>query len=1192
MSTRNDIEDALAAVEAQRGILLENDVVDVALMALREKLTALQSSPSMQQHEEICVLVADMSGFTAMSEFMDAEEVRDTINAVWRKLDRVILNWSGKIDKHLGDGVIALFGMPSPQEDSAYCAVMAALDMHLALQLFNEQEMRRLLGVGPMRAERRIQMRIGVHIGPVYFGQVGTADEVTAVGDTVTIANYLEEASPVGGVLISEAVHEKIQPLFETAANGSFTPDETGDPIETFVVQKEFGQGVYQMSANLSLDTRFVGRGDELNMLQESLQVALDNNRTQIVTIIGDAGDGKTRLLYEFERLVTLLPDQVCIVRGSGHSGISQKSYGLIRSLLDNYFDIHPQNTPAIAEQKILQGIIDNLDEGYDRAHQIAESIMQLLGYAEIERHANRMTTRPLTLYWEASLNMQGRQRDIQGEGFLNLAQLFTAVTRKHAATILLLEDFHNADEGSYDFLDFLTQVYRDLPLLVVALARPAIFDKRPSWRIVEAGERQEIKLERLSLIDSRHMLTELLQKLEAMPLRLMDVIGSVAEGNPYAINELVNIFLQEGVLEDHGGSWQANMGQLLELPSPPTVLNLWRGQMAKLPEDQQRVLQKAAVFGNEFWDAGLLALDEAGHPLGALELDNLIQALLAGGWITRQPTSPLPNSHQYSFRHESMSRIVYEQIPEATRKLFHSQVASWLISQSLPTTTRLLSTIAHHLHLAENNKLAAEWYGRAAKQARLNLALETASFYYKQAIQTLPQDDQSLPSLVDFHEGCAIVLRKQARFQESTAAYLQMRAAAEELVDATAKARALSGEFLNHFLLENLKDALDSVRPMEAIAKELNDTELETVAASARGWLALLAGQTKIAGEVARNVYKQSGSLEVSNGRAFSRAFVGALACELGRYDQATEMTNMARRMFASFGESLWEILLWAQSGRVMAEQWQLDTAVLHYQKCFQIAQNVGDRFGTLIALRQLGLMAYYQSEYLQAEIYLEQALAQAEKSQNQVFLAYLATDLGQLYLTQAMISPQTVNEIAQQEEHMHLAERWFKRAVRLAQRAERPMHRVRSIAGLGQLKLDDHLIDDALDHAHEAVMLAEKTLQQRPTKANRISTAVAWRTLGNVLSKVPQKNMQATIRNKKVGAKRCYGRSRQLLEEVGISGDLEMARTLRAWALIEFRRDNIDAATPLASEARTILRRLGRKNEAERIKELMGSE
>jgi tetratricopeptide (TPR) repeat protein len=550
-----------------------------------------------------------------------------------------------------------------------------------------------------------------------------------------------------------------------------------------------------------------------------------------------------------------------------------------------------------------------------------------------------------------------------------------------------------------------------------------------------------------------------------------------------------------------------------------------------------------------------------------------------------------VPNTHQYHFRHDRLQQSIYETIASETAVAYHAQAAAWLAAQPLPTTVRLLRLIAFQLHQANEMNRAAEWYGRAAVQARIDLALETATYYYRRALALLPQTEANQLSRIKFLEGEAVVLRKQARFNEAIVAYQAMQevAAQENSLDQTAVARAYSGEFLCHFLTDELRNALESVRPLETIAQNSHDPTYTTIAQAARGWIALAAGQAKVAADMAREVYTNSRSLEPSPGRAFSRAFVGDMAREMGRYDQAYEMTELARDMFASFGETMWEILMLAQLGQITGEQWNLHTAVAHYDQALEIARNNGDRFGAILALHGLGQIYYQQGAFPRAELAYQRALSLVEHSQNQLYLAYLANSLGQLHLSQALNAPQSAQDIAHQEDQMNQAARWFERALRLAHKTDKPLIRVASLIGMAQLDLEDHELDKAQEKAREAVMLAERTLQQRPIKHIKRDTAVAWRILGSVLAKVPQKNQQAIIGGKSVDAIACFSRSRQLLDEIGVSGNLDKALTLRAWALLEMRRDHVQEAAPLAKTARELLVKLGRQREADHIQELM---
>ncbi|MCA9931642.1 MAG: adenylate/guanylate cyclase domain-containing protein, partial [Anaerolineales bacterium] len=429
MATFQDIENAIAVIETQR-VHLDSSVADISLMALREKLVDLQSQPAGEQYPQMTVLVADLSGFTAMSEMRDAEEVRDTMNAVWQKLDSVIVSWGGKIDKHVGDAVIALFGVPKQREDDQERAIQAALDMQLELALFNERG-REEGGQNRYRwsaPQAQLRMRIGVHSGPVFMGTVGASKEKTAVGDTVTIANQLEKNAPVEGVLISNDVFQQVANVFDVLPQKAIEIESHAQPLPVYVVKREKARPFYMSIRGIGgIQTRIVGRNEELEMLQDVLQTVIDGGMTQVVTVLGEAGVGKSRLLYEFEHLLALQPESINILRGRAQRQIGQRPYGLFRDLLGNHFDIHRRNSPAVAREKLVRGIGDVMTEDAAQSRESAHFIGQLLGFDF-----------SFSPYLQGILDDARRLRE---SAFQEMVSFMSAVSGQYAAAVLLLED-------------------------------------------------------------------------------------------------------------------------------------------------------------------------------------------------------------------------------------------------------------------------------------------------------------------------------------------------------------------------------------------------------------------------------------------------------------------------------------------------------------------------------------------------------------------------------------------------------------------------------------------------------------------------------------------------------------------------------------------------------------------------------
>ena len=256
MSEREQLEQAIAHMESQRTVL-GDAVVDATIATLSEKLAVLQLSPAYplpaEQRKQVTILFADASGFTEMSEVMDAEDVREMMNDLWARLDGAIVTHGGMVDKHVGDQVMALFGAPTAREDDPERAIRAALVMQAELHAFRETW------------QIPLEMRIGINTGPVLLGEIGTTAEYTAMGDAVNLASRLEEAAPKGGILISHNTYRHVRGVFEVQSLGSIRIRGRVESVQVYLVQEAKPRAFRVATRGVEgVETRMVGREAEL----------------------------------------------------------------------------------------------------------------------------------------------------------------------------------------------------------------------------------------------------------------------------------------------------------------------------------------------------------------------------------------------------------------------------------------------------------------------------------------------------------------------------------------------------------------------------------------------------------------------------------------------------------------------------------------------------------------------------------------------------------------------------------------------------------------------------------------------------------------------------------------------------------------------------------------------------------------
>ncbi len=1159
MFTRKEIEQAIATLEANQVVLTE-DVFTLTLDALRAKLAQLQTAPTSQQHVQMTILVADMSGFTSMSEFMDAETVRDTINAVWDRLDNVIVSWGGVVHKHVGDAVIALFGLPVTRDDDGERAVQAALDMQMELMLFNEKN------TGLLTGNQDLHMRIGIHTGPVVLGEVGAKNEYTVVGDAMTIANELEKYAPLDGILISQALYEQVHLYFDVESQTAVSLGEREKLTNVYAVEREKPQALRQMRGRASfLDNRLVGRNDILDELQNTLQLSIETSQPQVVTMLGRTGIGKSRLLYEFERLLTVMPDRAAIFKGGAADTAEWENYSLIRDLFVNYFDIRRRNSPAVARRKLLTGLTQYV-HGADVDRE-ANVVAQLLGFAVDE-------------LYEAEL-MQASFQEIRMAAFATMAAYFRALAEDYEAIVLFLEDIHWADEGSFDWLEYIVQECSDLPVYVVCTARPVLFEKRPSWQATQSaaeGTYHYIELQPLSFIDSRHLLTEMVSDVVAFPLTLTDQIVTGSDGVPLRLEEIVRILRLQGVIQSGNKGGYVDMEPLIALDGALSLQNLLQSQMRELPDVEQALLKKASVVGLTFWHDTLVHLrqdDEA--PLTLDEVLLLLLTLEQKGWVYQQRGTAFPDSQAFNFRHEFVHDAIYESIASDVRQQFHVQSATWLVTNQVEQATRYASVVADHFVRAEQWAEASSWYSRAAEQALAQNAQETAVNYYRHASRLLPDDLKTQNQRVRIHSDLGYLLCWMGSYDEAMESFMVVQTIAQSIDNQIAESRALEGEYLVHYFQEDWDAALKVCDELAALATKIDTPRLTVSALTSKGQVLAQIGETSTAVSLARQAYELGKEVDDPLAKGLSQALLGTIGVQLGHMAQALQATELALAYFQRAGNRLRERWMMAQLGDIAADQHNLEAAVAEYTECFQQAWTSRDFYSAVLSCRRLGDLAQRQWLFEEADMYYKRAHQLAEKASNEIYLAMIANDLGQLYLAQATLVPKSTMAFAQKEAYLQDAYRWLEKALKLGRQHNKLLTVCTAVAGLARLFLEDHLLEEAEAQAVESVTIIEDVVQKQAGRQAKRVAAFVWRILGEVLAKVPQNEAKVNINGQVLDATDCFTNSLKIWNELGDSDLLGKARTLRQWAIYELHQGNNKRFASMRAEAVRIYQQLG---------------
>ncbi|MBN1484877.1 MAG: tetratricopeptide repeat protein [Chloroflexia bacterium] len=721
MNERAQLEKAIAHMEAQRG-LLGDAIVDASIEAMRERLATLAPAhPAEQQRRYVTVLFADISGFTALGESMDAEELGEIMNHLWDRLDQTIRAYGGTIDKHMGDAVMALWGNETARENDPEQSVRAALKIQEQLIFLNRQA----------STPYPLHIRIGINTGLALLGEIGSTGEYTALGDTVNLAHRLEQAAPMNGILISYDTYRHVHGVFELQPLEPLQVKGKREPVQVYLVgqakERAFRLGTRGVEG---IETRMIGRALELRHLQQAFERTIEHGQLHMVTIIGEAGMGKSRLLHELENWLEQQPTPLRYFKARASPEMQNLPYALARDLFAFRFQIQDSDPVQVVREKIEGGVAEALPG--TEAQMQAHFIGQLLGFD-----------------FGNSPHLQGiivqsgpaDAQQLWDRALLYLGDYFRA-TAQQAVPVILLEDLHWADNSSLDLFEQLLPGISAEPLLLIGLARPTLFERRPRWGTGRPWQSQ-IHLEPLSSQDSQHLVREILQKVEQVPSTLPELVVSGAEGNPFYIEELIKMLIEDGVIVTNEPRWHIEPRRLTAVRVPPTLVGVLQARLDSLPLEERMILQQASVVGRTFWDSAVHCLSvSTEQDLSAEDLPQMLQALHQREMIFPRQTSLFADAQEYIFKHAILRQVTYESVLKRVRRAYHALVAEWLIEHSGARTSEYTGLIAEHLDLSGQSQEAIPYLSRAGEQAAAQFANSEAVNYFSRALELTPESD------------------------------------------------------------------------------------------------------------------------------------------------------------------------------------------------------------------------------------------------------------------------------------------------------------------------------------------------------------------------------------------------------------------------------------------------------------------
>ena len=1165
MKNHERILQAINVIATQR-ILLGDPIVNITLEALKEQLASLgvdHDLPHAQraaQRKQITILFANVTGFNSITQAIPDTNMLDIMNLLWQRLDKAITNQGGTIDKHIGDAVMGLFGVPMAREDDPERAIQAALTMRAALSDFANDMVSLInspllpqnftadstVGSGPLQ----LQMRIGINTGPVLLGGVGSGDEYTVIGDAVNVASRLERTAPAGGILISHDTYLLVRGIFDTEPLGPVTIRGKSDPVQVYLVLGAKPRRAFLTGRGVEgVETQMVGRDSEISLLQNGLQTAVSTGTGQIITIIGEAGVGKSRLIQEYIDWALAQPQEMPVFRGQIEQRMNQQPYALIRNMLSTYFDIQDSDPSHIVEKKMIQGIQKLTHLSSKEIQARAQTIGHLIGL-----NLGTKNQQPIS-------PTEAPQIRIRAFGYLR--DIFKQVVADSPATLMILEDLHWADKHSLELIKYLTGISRDAPLHIFCLTRPSHVEEEMTWGQTKVGEttvsQTILHLKPLTEIESRQLVSDILRKLPEVPEDLCNLVVERAEGNPFYVEELIKVFIEDGIILTGDDQWQIKSTQLSHIRIPTTLTGVLQARLDRLSELERATLQRAAVIGRQFWDSAVIQMNELGaDPLHANETIASLQALQKREMIFKQQTSIFSGTQTYYFKHTILREVTYEGVLLRDRPLFHRQAADWLANQSIDRIAEYAGLIAEHYELAGEKPKAAELYEMAATRAQGMADPDRAITYYGKSLFLLIEKSHDTTWQLRLQKQLGTLLQMQGRLVEAAQTYMTMRYTAEIDGDLASQAHAWNGLAYTRQNQGKFDTMLKAATQAEQVAWLVGAEEELARALLLKSESHLYLGDTELASAAANRALSISDRQHDMTTTMQSLALLTQIYIESGRENRALlYLEELADQLDLQDLEP--QII-----AHNKAEQGRLYRLMEQYDKAGHELINALDQYRELDKQSEIAATLNQIAELARLRGAANAAVPLYQNALN------IATAVGDEYAALAYRTNMAAALIDVGQIESALAE--LQRVLALAENVSRVvswLKRYEVYQYLAQIYLQQNNVKAALMAARQALELMPKF------RVTAVAGAI-WRILGQIAARSDQ---PITVDEQSLTAAACFEESlRRLREQPNDPGTKrEQVLTLHAWADYTAQQGDEPRADAFRAQAEALAARLG---------------
>lgn len=802
------------------------------------------------ERKQVTILFVDVEGSTDLVQHLDAEEVSDLFDPLQKIMIDAVHAYEGTVNEVLGDGIMAIFGAPIAHEDHALRACRAALDMQMAVHRMVEQNASKSVA-------HTIRLRVGLNSGEVVVRTINNDLTISysAMGMTTHLAARLEQTAEPGTIRISGDTLRLVSGLVDARPRGLVEMKGVADPVPVYEL-RGLGEARTRLeAASIAGLTPFVGRAPELRELQQRFAEA-EAGRGQVVTIVGDAGVGKSRLLLEFR---ARLGKRVAWAEGRSVSFGQTMAFHPLIDLLRRNFGLEEQDDAAVVRDKIAERIA-RLDTGIEHA---LPYLFYMLGAAD--------TGDPV-------LSMDPRIR--RAETFDALRQLLLRAAERKPQ-VLVFEDLHWSDNATREFLSYLLDSIPRSRVLVLLAIRPGY-----DFAVGERTYATRLVLRNLSEVEAGEMAEAVLAAAD-LPEDLHALIRRKAEGNPFFVEQLIRSLSETGAISRDDDRWILAR-PLNQIEVPDTIQDVVMSRIDRLEDEPRQALQFAAVIGREFTQRLLDRIAEIRAGTTAV-----LRELQAIELIYEKALFP---ELAYMFKHALTQDVAYGSLLTARRRELHRRIGEAIEELYADRLAEHYAVLAHHFAQAEDWPRAATHFKNAADQAAATFAIHEALALCDQAIEALDRGDESVESTerkADLHTKKASLLMLVSEFERAHVEHQKAEAIASQLGNSARRGAAVAGMALASLRAHNFERSLDECGRAIEIGRAIGSAEIVAAGQCTTGLARAVTGHLA---EAESNL-GQACELSSSEGHAFyealSSSVLGFIDNWRGDYEPATIKAN-----------------------------------------------------------------------------------------------------------------------------------------------------------------------------------------------------------------------------------------------------------------------------------------------------------